>query len=80
MSNVDHPSHYNNGSIECIDAMVAAYGLEAVATFCKINAFKYLWRSEHKNGVEDLEKANWYLNKYLELVKTTNQGTLPIKK
>ena len=68
-SNVDHPTHYNNGSIECIDAMVAAYGKEAVEVFCLLNAFKYLWRSEHKNGEEDLEKAIWYLKKRLELVE-----------
>lgn len=64
---VSHPSHYNQGNIECIDAMVAAFGKEAVATFCHINAFKYLWRTEHKNGLQDIDKAIWYLNKYKEL-------------
>lgn len=37
---VDHPSHYNQGSMECIDAMVGAYGNKEVAIFSKINAFK----------------------------------------
>ena len=69
-NNVDHPSHYNQGGIECIDAMVAAYGKEAVSVFCLLNAFKYLWREEHKNGKEDLEKAIWYLKKRLELIKS----------
>lgn len=64
---VHHPSHYNQGDIECIDAMVAAYGKEAVAHFCICNAFKYIWRTEHKNGMEDVDKANWYINKYKEL-------------
>lgn len=64
---VTHPSHYTQGGIECIDAMVAAYGKEAVEVFCLLNAFKYLWRTEHKNGNEDLEKAIWYLKKRLEL-------------
>ena len=64
---VNHPSHYTQGGIECIDAMVAAYGKEAVEVFCLLNAFKYLWRNEHKNGEEDLEKAIWYLKKRLEL-------------
>lgn len=64
---VSHPSHYTQGGIECIQAMEAAYGKEAVATFCLLNAFKYLWRSEHKNGLEDIKKAEWYLNKYKEL-------------
>lgn len=68
--NVQHPAHYTQGNIECIDAMVAAFGKEAVANFCKLNAFKYNWRSDLKNHTEDIEKAIWYLNKYLELEKT----------
>ena len=67
---VSHPSHYNQGGIECIDAMVAAFGKEAVGVFCLLNAFKYLWRTEHKNGKEDLNKAMWYLNKRLELMSS----------
>ena len=65
---VDHPTHYNQGNIECIDAMVAAFGKKAVANFCLCNAFKYCWRAEHKNGLEDTNKAIWYLNKYTELM------------
>lgn len=64
---VSHPSHYTQGGIECIDAMVAAFGKEAVANFCMCNAFKYIWRSKYKNGAEDIEKAKWYLNKHKEL-------------
>ena len=67
MDAVNHPNHYTNGSIECIDAMVAAYGKDRVADYCIINAFKYIWRSEHKNGLEDIKKAIWYLNKHVEL-------------
>ena len=67
---VSHPPHYTQGGIECIDAMVAAFGKEVVANFCKCNAFKYIWRAVHKNGDEDIEKAIWYLNKHKEL--TTN--------
>ena len=69
---VDHPSHYNQGGIECIDAMIAAYGIEAVKNFCKCNAFKYQWRFGDKNGEEDLKKAQWYQNKYVELCKNEN--------
>lgn len=65
--NVNHPSHYTQGGVECIDAMVAAFGKEAVANFCICNAFKYVWRTKHKNGKEDVDKALWYLNKYEEL-------------
>lgn len=67
-SNVSHPSHYNQGCIECIDAMVSAFGKEAVANFCLVNAFKYVWRNRDKNGCEDVDKAIWYLNKFKELV------------
>lgn len=66
-SAVNHPSHYNQGGIECIDAMVSAFGKQAVSSFCLCNAFKYIWRADHKNGLEDIEKANWYINKYKEL-------------
>lgn len=59
---VMRPAHYNQGSIECLDAMVAAFGLEAVQIYAKVNAFKYLWRSEYKGSrIEDLQKAQFYL-------------------
>ena len=60
---VYHPAHYNqHGSIECLDAMIAAFGVEAVKTYAKVNAFKYLWRAEYKGKpLEDLAKASFYL-------------------
>lgn len=64
---VNNPEHYTSGGIECIDAMTAAFGEEAVQDFCICNAFKYVWRSRKKNGLEDIKKAKWYLDKYLEL-------------
>ena len=64
---VNHPSHYNNGSMECIDEMTLIFGKEAVMHFCVCNAWKYRYRSNAKNGQEDLDKANWYINKYKEL-------------
>jgi len=67
MDNVNHPSHYNQGKYECIDVMVDVFGEEATKNFCFLNAFKYLWRSKDKNGEEDIKKAIWYLNKYLEV-------------
>ena len=65
--NVNSPVHYTSGDIECIDAMISAFGKEAVMIFCRINAFKYIWRSDLKGRVEDIQKATWYLRKYLEL-------------
>ena len=65
--NVNHPKHYETGKFECIEVMREAIGTSAVKAFCVCNAFKYLYRSERKNGVEDIKKAIWYLNKYIEL-------------
>lgn len=59
---VNHPDHYNQGGIECIDAMRSAFGEEQVRVFCKLNAFKYIWRADQKNGEQDLRKAIWYLS------------------
>lgn len=60
---VAHPPHYNQGGIECIDAIKSAVvgktGIEAV---CVANVIKYCWRYEEKNGVEDVRKAAWYLD------------------
>ena len=67
---VTHPSHYTQGKVQCIEAMESAFGKEAVATWAKLNAFKYIWRAEHKNGMEDIDKAIWYLNKFKELTSS----------
>lgn len=68
-----NPSYYNDGNISCIEAMESAFGADTVAAFCKCNAFKYLWRSDHKNGTEDLKKALWYLNKLLDIYGSQNK-------
>lgn len=65
--NVNHPKHYKTGKFESIDVMVETQGKEAVQNFCICNAFKYIYRHRFKNGVEDIKKAIWYLNKYVEL-------------
>ena len=67
LDNVNHPSHYETGKFECIDVMLETQGEEAVKAFCICNAMKYLYRHKRKNGDEDVRKASWYLNKYLEL-------------
>jgi hypothetical protein len=64
---VNHPSHYNQGGVECIDVMIETQGIDAVKNFCVCNAFKYLWRHNQKNGIEDLKKSLWYIDKYFEL-------------
>jgi len=64
---VNHPDHYNQGDIECIDAMIAAFGVDKVCDWCVMTSFKYHWRYQHKNGEEDINKASWYIDKYKEL-------------
>ena len=60
---VSHPAHYCQGGVECIDALEAATtGLHGIEAVCTANAIKYLWRWKHKNGVEDLKKAIFYIN------------------
>ena len=63
---VNHPSHYTAGKVECIDAIEAAVtGLVGFEAVCTANVIKYLWRWKLKNGVEDLQKAKWYLEKLI---------------
>lgn len=73
-SKVIHPRHYVSGGLECIDAMLATQGAEAVKSFCICNAFKYLWRHNSKEGAQSIEKAVWYLLKYLELQEVNGDG------
>ena len=65
-----NPNHYKTGKIECIDALEAATvnktGLEAV---CTANIIKYLWRYENKNGIEDIRKAKWYIEKLIKYLE-----------
>ena len=68
--NINHPMHYLAGNFECIEVMEAVFGIEAVKSFCKLNAFKYLYRMDSKAGDEDAEKAVWYLRRYLSYCGT----------
>jgi hypothetical protein len=64
--NVNHPSHYTAGKVECIDALEAATtGLEGIEAVCTASAIKYLWRWKLKGGAEDLKKARWYIDHLL---------------
>lgn len=71
--NVNHPAHYETGKFECIDVMVETQGVEATQDFCVCNALKYVYRHKKKNGMEDLQKAIWYLNKAVELEEAKNE-------
>lgn len=65
--NVNHPGHYETGKYECIDVMIETQGKQAVLDFCLCNAFKYIYRHNRKTGLEDIKKAKWYIDKYIEL-------------
>lgn len=65
---VNHPSHYTQGKVECIDAMEEALGTEVVKGFCLGNTYKYLWRHADKNGDEDIKKAVWYFSRYKQIL------------
>ena len=66
MDNVN-PDHYKKGKVECIDAIESATAeLQGIDAVCVGNVIKYIWRFTRKNGVEDLKKAKWYLEKLIE--------------
>ena len=62
---VNSPSHYNQAGIECIEAIAAATD-DGFEYYLQGNIIKYIWRYRYKNGIEDLKKAQWYLNKLIE--------------
>lgn len=67
---VTRPAHYRQGKVECIDAIEAAtIGLSGFEGMLTGNTIKYLFRWKHKNGLEDLKKAKWYLEKLIGIVE-----------
>lgn len=70
---VNHPSHYSNGKYECIEVMQSIFGAEKVKAFCELNAFKYMWRSNKKNGTEDLKKARFYTDYLIKMEDANNE-------
>ena len=72
---VSHPKHYTQGGIECIDALKAAtVGKRGIEAVCVANVIKYLWRYEEKNGIEDVRKAKWYIERLLKELEESQQG------
>lgn len=68
---VNSPSHYNSKGVEAIDAIEASMSDEEFQGYCKGNAMKYMWRYKYKGKpVEDLKKAQWYLNKLIASLET----------
>lgn len=66
---VNHPSHYQGNGVECIDCIESAVsGLDGFHGFCAGNAIKYIFRFSHKSGVEDLRKAEWYIDRLIKAI------------
>ncbi len=61
---VHGPKHYQGD--ECILAMEKMLGHDEFRGFLRGNIFKYMWRYKDKNGIEDLRKANWYLDRLIK--------------
>jgi len=71
---VNSPPHYNQTGIECIHAISAATG-EGFKYYLQGNIMKYLWRFDYKDKpLEDLKKAQWYLDKLIEEVMANDKS------
>ena len=66
---VNHPNHYTQGSIETIDYMESCLTEEEFCGGCKMNILKYVSREKFKNGLEDLRKARWYLDRLISYLE-----------
>ena len=72
MNNVDHRLHYNQGSKETIEILKDFLTEDEFKGFLKGNVLKYMHRYKFKNGMEDLNKASWYLDKLKETESENN--------
>lgn len=67
--NVNNPKHYGQGDIECIDYIADFLSYDEYVGYLRGNIAKYLHRWRYKNGLEDLKKAQWYLNRLVKEVE-----------
>ena len=79
-----NPHYYKRGKFETIDVILdITQHLDGDEAYLIGNIIKYVSRYDEKNGVEDLRKAKWYLNKLIELLKEKgklyNNSDLPIR-
>lgn len=70
--NVNHPNHYTAGGIETFDYIKAKLNKEQLEGYLVGNILKYLSRYKHKNGIEDIKKAEWYFMKLTVLLEGDN--------
>lgn len=72
---VNHPSHYTQGGIECIDAIEAALSPQEFVGFLKGQVMKYTWRLGHKDRAsQDQAKALWYGNRLQATLTKLEEG------
>src|SRR5690606_14692830 len=67
VDNVNKPNHYHSGNIDVIKFSEENFSKEEQKGFHRINAIKYITRYDRKNGVEDLNKAKFYIDKLIEM-------------
>lgn len=77
--NVNHPSHYTTGKIEVID-FIEDNLQDGFEYYLAGNILKYICRYKHKNRVEDLKKASWYLDKLVKIKEEQKWVGKEIKK
>lgn len=76
MSDPINPDHYRQGTVECIDAIESAtVGKTGIQAACTANIIKYLWRYESKNGLQDVKKARWYLDRLISVLEQQEAAT-----
>ena len=74
---VNHPSHYTQGKYEVIDIIEdATKDLKGIQAVCDANVLKYALRWPYKNGIEDLKKAQWYLDRLIKEVENASRTNL----
>ena len=75
MDNVNHPAHYNTGTIEVINYIRDKLTARDFTAYCQGNVMKYISRWREKGGVEDLKKAKVYLDWAIESAEKEQDGT-----
>jgi hypothetical protein len=73
VDDVNHPVHYNNGKVECIEAIEAMLSPTEFEGYVRGNVIKYVWRFKYKDGVKDLKKAKWYLERLIATLDSSEE-------
>lgn len=75
---IEHPSHYTQGSVECLDAIKSSLTPEEFRGYLKGNIIKYTWRERYKSGILDLRKAQYYLKILIGFLSSFILSTLMV--